>query len=151
MKKIYIFILIPIVLSSCISTAKFNQYVYQGYSNLPKINKQNNNESVSIRTDELDDLEDLLVKSEKQKSYFIPAIIFWTWNTTIKCELSPTSVADRFNTSFISYADLFSLQQKLNGQRLELSLESVPNSFVYTSKGTILFLINSLNFFTYRL
>jgi len=44
-------------------------------------------------------------------------------------------VANRFNSSFISYANSIGLQQKLNGQRLEISIENIPNSFIYRLKG----------------
>ena len=142
MKRIFAIFLFPLLLISCIGTAKFNRIVFQKFSGLPKINEQNTNNFILIQTDKLDNLDDLLVKSEKLKSFFIPAILYWGWNNTIKCELNPLSVASRFNSSLVSYANSIDLQRTLNGQRLEISIESIPNSFIYFLKGGLLLIRN---------
>jgi hypothetical protein len=76
MKKYFTLFLLPVFLTACIGTSRFNHIVYQKYTNLPKINEQNNNDFISIQTEELDNLDDLLVKTKKLKFFFIPALVY---------------------------------------------------------------------------
>ena len=79
------------------------------------------------------------VVSTKLKSIFVPAIIVWYSNVTIKCDISPALTGETFRDHFSFFADSLNLQEKLNGQKLEIAVEKVPSSFVYSQSTTAIF------------
>src|SRR5690606_8191402 len=82
------------------------------------------------------------VTSTKLKSKFIPAILYWGWENTIRCELDPIMVGHSFKESFSYYADTLNLREKTQGKKLEIKLEKIPNNFIYTNQGnTAIFII----------
>ncbi len=148
--------------SGCISTKKYINYINQ------KCNQKNElinvNDYVEFK-DTINKTTDSIVKAEKIKSYFIPAIFYWEWNNTIKCELSGKQTFNTFYYYFQCYADSLNLKDKLNGEKINISFESIPNTFIYTNKGYIVIIIiayfmgqleaifpeNSKLIFTYRI
>ena len=129
-----------IVLTSCVSTKTYSGYVEK------KLETQKNstdiqNESISFDLSQLE-LQNNSVESEKVKSFFIPAILYWGWENTIECKISPAIVGQTFKSSFLNCADSLGLFNKLNEQQIEISIEKIPTSFVYTNKGnTMIFII----------
>ena len=96
---------------------------------------------MQITTDSLVDF-DTVSTSKKIKSLFIPAILYWQWENTIRCDLNPSFSINILRSSVESYADSVNLKEKLNGQTLELSIGKIPSSFIWTHKGyCIIFMV----------
>lgn len=136
--KRQIFTLLTItLLTSCIGTKKFTGFVEPKFKD--KLTRLTNDNI----TFDLTGLESktVTVTSTKVKSQFIPAILFWQWNNTIKCEVNPAIVAQHFQENFLQYSDTLKVQEKLQGRKLEMKIEKIPNSFVYTHKGNSVILI----------
>lgn len=126
-----------LLMASCISTNRLTGYVE------PKFQET---KTLLINDNFVFDFSDLKHKSSpvlstKIKSFFIPAILYWGWNKTIKCEIDPNIVGQSFQESFLYFADSLKLQEKLQGRKLEIKLEKIPNSFVYTHKGNAIIFI----------
>lgn len=138
MRQKILSILTITLLTSCIGTKKFTGFVEPKFQDT-KTSLTNDN-----FTFDWTGLESKvnLVMSTKVKSQFIPAIIYWQWNNSIKCEINPIIVGQYFQESFLQYADTLKVKEKLQGRKLELKLEKIPNSFIYTHKGnSIIFIV----------
>ncbi len=125
------------LLTSCIGTKKFTGFVEPKFQDKQLISTNGN-----IIFD-LTGLENTSasITSTKVKSQFIPAILYWQWNNTIKCEVNPIIVGQLFQENFLRYSDTLKVQEKLQGRKLEMKVEKIPNSFVYTHKGNSVILI----------
>jgi hypothetical protein len=94
---------------------------------------------------------DTLSKVKKLSSYFVPAVFFWAWDRTYKCEVNNEYFVNVFSTLFKQKAEEFKLQKFLGDKKLEISLDAVPSTFIYTNNGTVLFVVvaYSYNFSEY--
>ena len=141
MKKNILSILTITLLTSCIGTKKFAGFVEPKFQDKPL-------KSINANiTFDLTGLENTnaTITSTKLKSQFIPAILYWQWNNTIKCEVNPTLIGQLFQKNFLHYSDTLSVQEKLQGRSLEMKVEKIPNSFIYTYKGnSVIFIVAQL-------
>lgn len=137
MKKLILGILTSSLLTSCIGTKKFSAFV------APKFQEE---QSTYSNDDIIFDLTGLETKSDsitstKVKSLFIPALLYWEWNNSLKCEISPNIVGQVFQRNFHQFSSIFNIQEFLQGKKLEIKVENIPNSFSYTYKGNTIILI----------
>lgn len=139
MKQQILLLLVFSFLTSCVSTKRFTGFVESKFQPTKNI-IDNTPGAMSFDLSELERLSSPVI-STKLKSQFIPAILYWQWNTTIKCEINPIIIATEIKQTFIRYADSLGLQNKLQGRKLEIKIEKIPNNFVYTHYGHTLFLI----------
>ena len=140
MKRVNLILITTFLLTSCVSTNKFSRFVKPKFENLTSETKVENS-NITFDLSKLETIEDI-VKSEKLKSQFIPAILFWQWENNIACQVSPQSVGEMFKSNFIHFSELLELSDKLGNKRLEIKIEEIPSSFVYANKGhTIIFII----------
>ena len=137
MKQTILSILTITLLTSCIGTKKFTGFVEPKFQDKQLIST---NENIIFDLTGLENTN-ATITSTKVKSQFIPAILYWQWNNTIKCEVNPTIVGQSFQENFLRYSDTLKVKEKLQGRKLELKIEKIPNSFVYTHKGNSVILI----------
>lgn len=126
-----------ILLIGCIGTKKFSSFVE------PKFPQ---NETTLTNDNFIFDLSELkptlqTVTATKIKSRFIPAILYWQLNNTIKCEIKPVIIGQSFQENFLYYADSLSIYKKLQKQKVEIKLEKIPTSFVWTHEWDLIFLL----------
>jgi len=140
MKKLWMLLALGLFLSGCVSTSKYYDYVYQKQSKGATIHPDTNHAYIRFNADKLPQT-DTLVQVKKVRSFFIPAIIYWQWEGTKKCELNARKYADVFFNKFQFFADSLNLQQQLNGQRLEITMENIPHCFFYMEKGYVIVLL----------
>jgi hypothetical protein len=137
MKNNYLFVLVAALLTSCISTQKYTSFVEPKFQhNKAEIKTKN----IFFDVNNLDNLKNKVV-STKLKSQFIPAILFWQWENTIKCEISPVILGQEVQKDFMYYADSLKMEEKLKNKKLEINIEKIPNTFVYTNKGNAVILL----------
>lgn len=121
-------------------TKKFSELVSQKIENNKPGQAVLSNDYLSIKTDGLIRV-DSFISIEKIESEFVPALIYWGWGNTIKCRLDPSIPAKILYSSISEYGDSIKLREKLNGQKLELSVEQIPSEFIYDGSGNILFIL----------
>lgn len=138
MTRILMPLLAITIFSSCISTKKYASYVAPKFESVP-INRTNNNIKFDLTALHKSDTS---IVANSLTSQFIPAILFWQWNKTIQCDVDQTIIGESFETDFLSIADSLKVQDVLKDRQLEIKLEEIPNSFIYTNKGqTIIFIV----------
>jgi hypothetical protein len=57
------------------------------------------------------------------------------------CTLNPKIPVNAFRSTVQSYANSKGLKQKLNGQKIELSVDKIPNVFVLNDQGHIVWVV----------
>lgn len=72
---------------------------------------------------------------------FIPALVYWGWNSTISCELDPGTAAASVRRGMYQAANSLNLQERLGGRQLVVDIRQTPGQFMYENKGNIIFLI----------
>jgi hypothetical protein len=71
---------------------------------------------------------------------FIPALVYWGWNSTISCELDPTTSADFVKRGMYQAANDLNLQERLGGRQLVIDIRQAPGQFMYENKGSVVYL-----------
>lgn len=140
--RLFPLVLVLLFSDSCVSTKRYTSFTKEKVWELQKTSQVTQKlDYLEIRTDSLI-VQDSLIKVQKLKSFFIPAIFYWQSEHSLKCELSPKVPVRFFEQEFMRLADSADLKSKLNGQKIELSILQIPNSFVYTHKEkTIIFIV----------
>jgi hypothetical protein len=127
-------------LSSCLTSQKMDAFVGEQYGNqLPKQNKKLKSEIVV--TTVLPPLKSNQISyTVKKTSQVIPLIVYWQFDYRHTCTLHPDIAVSNFSNSVNSMSG--KLSQKLNGQKLELTIEQVPSAFAIADKGHIVLFIH---------
>lgn len=132
------FLLLTILLTSCLSTTKLSDTVKSKIGTDFLDEKPAVEEFLILKTDKLP-VSDSLVLVEKKKSYFIPAIVFWGKENTLSCDINSRYFVKLFTDILDEKAKEFQLQKHLGDRKLEISIDAVPNNFVYTDKFYFIF------------
>jgi len=139
MNRLVTLLVLSLMMCSCISTKEYADYISQKYATDQPIATAHC-DSIHFQTSS-NAMSDSLVDVKNLKSYFIPAGIYWGWNKTLRCELNESMVAQRFQQYFLYYADSLNLKEKLKNKRLEIRIDTIPNRFIYTNRGDVIFLL----------
>jgi hypothetical protein len=136
--RFYLYIILAFSFTSCISTKQYSGIVES------KIKDYENNTEVRLGNLSFD-LSELKTQaspviSTRIRWRFIPALVYWHWEKNIKSEIDPKIMGNSFIKDFFTYAADYHLQEKLKGRTLEIKVERIPHSFVYTTKGYSLIL-----------
>lgn len=138
MRILFTFLIITL-LTSCTSKRKLAKYarpIAQTMAYQPV-------ESTNFCTFDFSKLDDFkkTVRVTTHKSEVLPLIFVYVFDRNLHTHISPKIVANQFQSYFLDLAKSNDLEQKLNGKKLEISIEQVPNSFQFTDQGTLIFLI----------
>jgi hypothetical protein len=78
--------------------------------------------------------------TEKNVSHLLPLIFYWQYDYVNTCTLNPNVPVNNYTSTVANYSG-HGLKQKLNGNRLELTIEQMPQAFVVDDKGHIIWII----------
>ena len=81
-----------------------------------------------------------LSTTEKRTSDLLPLLFYWQWDYKNTCTLNPQIAINGFTSALTLYAG-HGLRQKLNGQRLELTIEKIPTRFAIDDKGHLIWVL----------
>lgn len=143
MKQGFVFIISLVLLflmggfSSCLSSQKMDAHVAQYYGNrLPKPNKMKQDVVVNSAYPSEDDISTTV----KKTTNILPLVIVWKYDYRHTCTLNPSIAVSGFSNVVNNMSAR--LAQKLNGRRLELTVEQVPNAFALVDRGMIVLLVH---------
>lgn len=132
-------------LTACLSTHELDNVVRNKISNqLTPINLLDSSHWV-LKTNSLQETGTPSL-SQTTHSFFIPAIVYWGWENTMKCKVNNHYFVNMFAESLNKKTTERFWKEKLKDKKLEISLDSVPNQFVYSSKGMVLFLFSAYSY-----
>jgi len=136
MNRVLLFVITGLLFTSCITARKYSTIVDT------KIKEQ-------VREVEPWDwlvINPPEVESEgnqckQEKYYFIPAILYWGFNTTIECEIDQNTRISYIKEGIYKAADSLNLKGILNGKQVEIDLKQLPGKFLYENWGSAIFLM----------
>lgn len=127
---------ITICLTSCISTKKYSTFVDE------KIKAENlEHEPKDWLVVNLPVTEEKDNTFKQVKSSFVPAVLYWGWNSTIECEIDTYTAGNYIKSGIFQAADSLDLVSKLKERQLVIDLKQVPGKFLYENKGNAIILV----------
>ncbi|MHA6248728.1 hypothetical protein ACXYMU_12375 [Pontibacter sp. CAU 1760] len=107
-------------------------------STVPQATTAQHDSWLVINTDSIAKKQSSVKQVERS---FIPAILYWGWNSTMETELATATTIGFLEGAVLKAADSLHLAEKLQGGKLVITLREVPDKFVYQNKGSVLFLL----------
>lgn len=120
---------IAISVSSCVSPKKIDKWIGEQYGEATTLNKPKAN--YFTITSPLVTADSKTSNSIKEKSKMLPLFFYWQFNYRVSSVLNPKIPMNSFVSAFTSYANSKGLKQKLNGQKLELTIDKMPTTFSF--------------------
>jgi len=77
----------------------------------------------------------------KETKHVLPLLFYWQLDYVNTCTLNPKIPINTISSTFRSYANSKGLKQKLNGGRIELTVDAVPNVFAINDRGRVVWFI----------
>lgn len=126
-----------LLLTSCVGSQKYSGFVHEKLSTYSP-SEINEKDQLKIYSNRLGDSSTQIVQV---KNSFIPAILYWGWNSTIQCDIDDGYTTQLLSASIYKAADSLQLFEKLGDHKLEIHLDRVPGKFYYENKGHTLILL----------
>ena len=132
-----------IVFSSCLTSKKFDRFVAGEYGDqLPKPDKKKKIANIDITTALPSD--DVIISSTKSQTKVLPLIIYWKIDYRHVCILNPAIAINSF-TKTVNSNVAKGLSEKLNGRKLELTVQQLPSIFSLVEKENVIWLIYAIH------
>jgi hypothetical protein len=126
--------------TSCLTSKKVDRFVGKQYNNeLPK-QEERKNADITVATSVNSFTADNISMTDTKTSEMLPLIFYWQWDYKNTCALNPAIAVNAFAKSVYFQANK-GLNQKLNGQKLELTVEQIPNIFAIDDKAHMIWII----------
>jgi len=128
-----------IFLSSCLTSKKMDAYISNQYNNeLPKVNKRKQVADITISSTAPSATTNISTSAPHTK--ILPLVLYWVIDSRQTSTLNSGIAATNFSNSVNTIANK-GLIQKLNGRKLELTMEQAPESFSLVDKTHAIFLV----------
>ena len=137
-RQLFLFSALLCLFQSCLGPKKINKWVAKQYGEVPAPNKPKA-DLIKI-TSNMPSMENRLSTTEKKTSDLLPLLFYWQWDFKNTCTLNPQIAINNFTSTVMSYSNK-GLKQKLNGRRLELTIEKIPTRFAIDDKGHLIWVI----------
>jgi hypothetical protein len=139
MVNVFVFSTCIISLSSCLGPKKIDKWIAKKYDNtLPQTKKKN--DYVTVNANVPYPGGNSISITESKTTNMLPLLFYWHWHykniTTLNPQIGITTFANTVN----NYANK-SLKQKLNGKKIELTVDSIPTNFVIDDNAHMIWLI----------
>jgi len=149
LKTTAILLIFVFILSSCLGpkalTNSIKANIGKELADVKKIDASN----IILKTEALTKM-DSLVTVDKNKSYFIPAIVFWAWENSLDCKLNNQIYTNTFIDILNYKIGEFQLSKHLGNKVLEINIEKIPSEFKYLNKGFFYFIVYAYGYSFYE-
>lgn len=132
------FFLVSSMLCSCLTPRKIDKWTTAHYGTTINA-RMKSNDYITIKTPNTSN--DIVAKTEKRKMKLVPALFYWQWEYGTITTLNQLVPANYFSSTIVPYANTKKLKDKLNGQKLELTISKMPAVFSVVDKGGLVFLV----------
>jgi hypothetical protein len=134
-----VILIIASLLSGCLTPKKMDRFVSEQFNNT--IPRQNSRKAPAISVAGIKQADASTISDTKRKtSKVLPLVVYWQWDFRHTCTLNPTIPVNNFANTLYSIANK-GLNQKLNGQKLVLTVEQAPNAFALVDKEHIVWVV----------
>jgi hypothetical protein len=131
------------LVTSCYGPRRVNKWVDEKYG--ATINSQ-----IKARDDYFSISSNLVTNAQfasttvKETKHVLPLLFYWRVDYVNTCALNPKIPVNDFSSTFRSYANSKGLKQKLNGAKIELSVDAIPNVFAINDRGRVVWVIYAI-------
>lgn len=139
-KNLFFISFLVLTLTGCLGPRKINKWVDKHYKEVEPAQKKSPVNYLSV-TASLIFPEGPVSITEKKTSDLLPLLFYWQWDYKNTCTLNPKIPIDHFTSETLAYANKKGLKQKLNGQRVELTVDHIPNVFAIDDKGHLIWVV----------
>jgi len=144
-KCLSLLLLLVTLFSSCFTAKNLDKYITKQYPDFNQPSKKKPVEGISIASSMAGD--DYASHSNQKSKIILPLIVYWQWDYTTTCVLNPAIPLKDFTNAVNATANK-ALKQKLNGRKLQLTLEQLPTSFSFYEKAHLVFVIYTFGWST---
>ncbi len=133
--KIFVIIGAYFLLAGCTTSKKVDGWIADNQISPTKLKtsdyitlnpgKEKNSDTISV--------------TKKGKFKLIPAIVYWRTESSFVSTLNQWVPLNIFNAGVIKNANAVKLKQKLNGQKIELSVDKFPATFALTNISHLIY------------
>lgn len=134
-----LFFIYLIAATGCISEKKMNRYVSSRYGDNIEL-KKIKSDYITI-TSPLETGSGVPSQSTKKTKKALPFILYMRFYYQTSCTLNSRIPINQFSTALALYANSKKLKEKLNGGKLELSIDKLPLSFSFNDDYQFLILV----------
>jgi hypothetical protein len=138
MKHLITTIVIALYLSSCLTTKKMDNIIEEYEGGLTT--KLKTSDYITINTPGLLKTEAASVTA-KGKDKILPLLFYWRFEWSRIPTLNSYIPIANINSTIIQYANTKKLKEKLNGQKIELTINKVPTTFSLTYRDHLAFFV----------
>ncbi len=140
-RNLFLSAILLLTFSSCLTPKKIDSWIGSHYQDGFTPQVKNNRSYISIKTTEPLSNDGNVSTTEKGQSSMLPLLFYFQWKYTHVSTLNQAIPLNNLGASILSYGNSKGLQQKLNGQTLELTVKSVPHIFSLVDKGWMVWII----------
>ena len=126
------------LLTGCLGPKKIDKWVAEKYMELPPPSNKKHDQILISSNQTFAGTQ--LSTTVKKTSDMVPLIVYWQFDYKNTCTLNPVIAENIFTSTVWSYGS-HGMQHKLNGQRIELTIEKIPTKFAIDDKGHMIFLL----------
>jgi hypothetical protein len=137
MKKIINYIFIAVLFSSCVFPKRMDRDIAKFESSFTT--KLKTSDYIILKTSGFPK-NDTPSVSEKGPKKLLPLLVYWHSEETIITSLNPYIGLVNMNSTILQYANKKGLREKLNGQKIELTVDKMPTMFTLVDKYYLIFL-----------
>lgn len=137
-KSAFFVIAVSCLLTACLTPQKIDKWTTAQYGTTVQ-SKIRTNDYISIKVPGTSN--DFVSSTVKRKMKLIPALLYWHWEYGTTTTLNSLIPSNYFSTAIIPYANSKKLKDKLNGQKLEITINKMPAVFSVVDKGGLVFLV----------
>jgi hypothetical protein len=136
-------IVLAFSITSCLTAKKMDSFVAQQYNNqLPKPTRKSS-ENLSVQSAMPSGGSEISTTVHKTDK-FLPLLVYWHVKESQNCTLN-TAIAQTSISNILNGSSTKVLEQKLNGQKLELSIEEVPTGFSLIDDAHAIWLLYAIS------
>jgi hypothetical protein len=142
--KLATYALIGIVsLNSCLTAKKFDHFVAEQYNEqLPQPDKKKKPANVAVTSTIASDAT--TISSTQSHTKVLPLIVYWNIDYRHVCTLNAQIAISNFSKSVNTMANR-GLNEKLNGRKLELTVQQIPSVFSLVDKTNVVWFIYGIH------
>jgi hypothetical protein len=124
--------------SSCLGPKKIDKWVSKKYGDSIAISKKKS-DFISVKSNQTFRINTPSI-TEKRTSNILPLLFYWQWDYKNTCTLNPQIAVNNFTSTVATYANK-TLKEKLNGKRIEFTIENIPTVFALDDKAHLVWFI----------
>ena len=139
MKKITMLtgvILVMMNTSCAVKSSSLQTMVQEKINETKNLNITNPNIEIKINKN-----IELVNECKQEKSSFIPAILYWGWNSEVICEFSKTTIENELKTIVKNKISNLGLEKSLENKKLVININELPTKFKFQDKGDVAILL----------